>query len=355
MHNIALQKLVHLYQLVDLDSFGNSKLPPKYAKEWEEQVSLPNHLYDKVKGAMRNPLYDEERDNVIITPTFMRGYLENLSKSVTQAQKFYIDVRGNNMLSYKEISAVLHDLDFYCPYPETFLQFETDDAVFQILALDLEELDENYKSNAVYSDTEKKIMDGKKITFMLNLYDKARKQFVLDGNCYTLEFRKDDVSSIQEGSHGYTDWVEDSEWKNLVDLSTDSDNQYSNQSLNTWVQYIDLYWTMFMIYLKYPQIAKPKSVNGRKPIWHHIPMRNFKNSAYREKPQYEHKELVISMYDNDYTGESNTTGRSGSTRFHSVRKHPRQLPNGKVTWVKAHFRGSKDEGVIFKDYKVPTS
>ena len=83
-------------------------------------------------------------------------------------------------------------------------------------------------------------------------------------------------------------------------------------------------------------------------------MRHFKNSAYREKPQYEHKELIISMYDDSSKtkGGMNTTGRSAGTRFHSVRKHPRKLGTGKVTWVKAHFRGSKEEGILFKDYKV---
>jgi len=288
----------------------------------------------------------------------MRGYLKSLSKSITQAQKFYIDARGNKMLNNKEIIAVLHDLDFYCPYPETFLQLETDELVIQIFALDLEEIDPNRK-NQVYIDTEKEVIDGKKISFVLNIYDKEIKKILLDGNIYTLQFQKDNISSLVKnmdgiGAHGYTYWVEDSKWKDMLDLSTDSNNQYANESLNTWAQYIDMYWTLFMIYLKYPQIAKPKNVNGRKPIWHDIGMRNFKNSAYREKPQFEHKELVISMYDNEYTSESNATGRSGSTRFHSVRKHPRRLSNGKITWVKAHFRGSKEHGVLFKDYKVST-
>ena len=353
MNNMAMQKLVNLYQLVDVQSFGNIESAPKFAKEWEEQTGIPRHLGQEQLNKMKNPFYNSQKDSVSLPPSQMRHYLEKYSQSITQAQKFYIDGRGGNILSQNEIRAVLHEVDFYCPYPETFLQFETDELIIQLLAKEREATDQKYL------DTEQQQIDGQKITFVLNIYEKATKKLILDGNFNTLQFHKNNAGSWLKnedgiGAHGYTYWVEDSVWKQLVDLSTDENNQYANPSLNTWAQYIDMYWTLFMIYLKYPQIAKRKDVSGRKPIWHDIPMRHFKNSAYREKPQYEHIELEISMYDDSSSNINgvNSTGRSAGTRFHSVRKHPRRLPNGKMTWVKAHFRGSKEEGIIFKDYKV---
>jgi hypothetical protein len=62
--------------------------------------------------------------------------------------------------------------------------------------------------------------------------------------------------------------------------------------------------------------------------------------------------LKLNMYDNAGGGSKGGNTRSAGTAFHSVRKHLRRLPNGKHTFVKAHFRGSKEVGVVSKEYKI---
>jgi hypothetical protein len=57
------------------------------------------------------------------------------------------------------------------------------------------------------------------------------------------------------------------------------------------------------------------------------------------------------MYGEPSGGES-TGQRSKGTALHSVRKHIRRYKTGKTTFVKAHFRGSKEIGILTKDYEV---
>jgi hypothetical protein len=64
MNNMAMQKLVNLYQLVDVQSFGNIESAPKFAKEWEEQTGIPRHLGQEQLNKMKNPFYNSQKDSV---------------------------------------------------------------------------------------------------------------------------------------------------------------------------------------------------------------------------------------------------------------------------------------------------
>ena len=64
-------------------------------------------------------------------------------------------------------------------------------------------------------------IDG--LTRIGNYSKKEIKKILLDGNIYTLQFQKDNISSLVKnmdgiGAHGYTYWVEDSKWKDMLDL-----------------------------------------------------------------------------------------------------------------------------------------
>tara|TARA_Y100000592_G_C5449448_1_gene307888 strand:+ start:589 stop:1749 length:1161 start_codon:yes stop_codon:yes gene_type:complete len=384
MNNMAMQKLVNLYQFIDIDAFENSTKNPNDPNtrkiwEWQNQCTMPRHIYEKVLE-----IRDAEKTwSFPMTPADLRNEFQYYSKEVTQAQKFYIDLKEEkNRITEKELRACIGDCEFYCPYPKTFVQFDYGEQIMQILALDTEELYGAIGRDVSYSDTDNQDMgDAKnKITFRMSIFNKKLNTTIADMNYYTIDFNpnkvehgftEEKIEHIREKWHeanakdksihdvspsfGFTFWIENTVWKDLTDLSVhDDDRNYGNKSLNAWLQQIDTYWSIFMVYLKFPQIAQPKKVSGRKPIWLDVPMRNLKNTAFREKPKFEHTELVISMYDDSSSNSNgvNSTGRSAGTRFHSVRKHPRRLPNGKMTWVKAHFRGSKQEGIIFKDYKV---
>ena len=74
-------------------------------------------------------------------------------------------------------------------------------------------------------------------------------------------------------------------------------------------------------------------------------------SELRRQPKFTHKVLRLDLYGNDsFTGGVIEEGKG--VAFHSVRKHLRRLANGKLTWVKAHFRGSKSHGTVYKDYDI---
>ena len=119
-----------------------------------------------------------------------------------------------------------------------------------------------------------------------------------------------------------------------------------------WVEGILRAYTLLNIHLQFPEITEQKDVKGRpNTTIGHRKLRKHTKSELRSLPSYEHKTLVLNMYDND-TGNGSGSGRSKGTAFHSVRKHIRKYKDGKTTFVKAHFRGSKDVGIVSKDYKI---
>lgn len=71
------------------------------------------------------------------------------------------------------------------------------------------------------------------------------------------------------------------------------------------------------------------------------------------RPMFEHfvVEMQVDEPDPQQTG---TTRARHHKRQHQVRGHLRHYKSGKVSWVKPHWRGNKDLGVIRKDYEVTT-
>ena len=109
----------------------------------------------------------------------------------------------------------------------------------------------------------------------------------------------------------------------------------------------------FLVMLNYPEITISDEVLGRpNNLVGHVPVKDMRKNTLMKKPKYQHKTLVLDMYGDKSGGESSSGGRSKGTAFHSVRKHLRQYKNGKKVFVKAHFRGSKEVGMITKDYKI---
>ena len=106
----------------------------------------------------------------------------------------------------------------------------------------------------------------------------------------------------------------------------------------------------FMVLLQYPMICNIQDVKGRGDIFLDKKVRHT-TTELRKQPKFTHKVLRLDLY-----GSPNQSGgvieEGKGVAFHSVRKHLRKLPNGKLTWVKAHFRGHKDHGTVFKDYDI---
>ena len=358
MNNTVLQRLIHGYQLINLDDFEqevqerdgvlkgfaykNDPLNTATSKIWEQTFTTPKHFG-----------MGFESGDIVIAPRTVRGAMQNLSKDITQAMKFYIDLNDENQrLSNKELNTILDsgDLKFYAPYPETFLQLDAYGLIWNLLIED-----DGLKTG----DTGEPIL-----RFFMSVWHKADQQFQLDLNKYEIVFHDENTKTVdglteKEGSGGYTFFISDSVFKELTDQSgkqVDGKNheQYTNKSLNSWVEAMNHVYCLFMIYLQYPQIATPKNRKGRNnQSWFDMPMRKHTTTEYRNKPSFEHKELVIQMYENQ-GGKHHGHKRSGGTAFHSVRKHMLRTAKGKYVWRKAHFRGSKDVGVVNKDYKINT-
>lgn len=77
--------------------------------------------------------------------------------------------------------------------------------------------------------------------------------------------------------------------------------------------------------------------------------------ASRRRIQREHntdkqdKYLVLSLNQKTYaSGESLPSGHK--KRYHFVRGHTRTYQNGHIVWIKPHWRGDDELGVIMKDY-----
>ena len=149
----------------------------------------------------------------------------------------------------------------------------------------------------------------------------------------------------------YTFWLKNFPEGRII-TGPDSNDAYTNSSLNEWTAHISQCIVQLNVLLTYPEIADTKDVLGRpNNTVGHTQLKNLKDSTLRNRPKYQHKTLKLDMYGEPSGGEA-SGHRSKGTAFHSVRKHIRRYKTGKTTFVKAHFRGSKDVGVLTKDYEV---
>ena len=352
MNNLVLQKLLYGYQLVDnVDmNMGDTKLINKlqqhFDPKWTETFEFDAHIVDglnqleghtnHVRKIMLMTHDGKPRETVAaaFNPMTMHHTMKSLSKTITQSGKFYLHEHENNVLTEKEVKSLHGEVRFFAPYKDTFLQIENDDLVANILCLDTEQYTEPSKHKT--SD------DQVTLTFTMCVWFKNVKRFSLDLNAYTITFSKN-------GDYIYE--IEDTWFKDITDIRGDDEN-FINQTLNDWVQTIVTFWYRFMIYLQFPQICDVKSKKGRSAEhWVDVPTK-FRPTVLRDKPKFQHKELVINMFDDSGQSNGSSNGRGSGTAFHSVRKHLRRLSNGRLTWVKAHFRGLHSHGVITKDYKL---
>jgi hypothetical protein len=321
MNKLVLEKILHTYKLFDADNVD--KTDALFKKHWH----MPQHF-----------------DPPDLDLNTIKTHFQYLSRHIQKCAKFHVDLRGNS-LTEEEAERIAPEVVFCLPYEHTFLQFEDDGCCLNILVKDTmwawsnEEKTEYRKNSDVHSLYE----------CILIPYMKDKEQgdyFLFDQNIYTIDFHIDT-------SFRFT--VEEDEDRNYfaagMDLSS-YENAYTNGSMNNWVMSTASCISTFMMMLCFPQITQTTEVKGVKPQ-SLISRSRYKHSELRSKPTWEHKTLKIDLYGSVVGGNgTNGGGRSEGTKFHSVRKHLRRLANGNHTFVKAHFRGSKDVGVVQKDYEV---
>ena len=331
MKKIILEKLLHSYKGLDPNAetpttdYIDGQLCKSYKKAnhfFAENNRLPSHI----TSANQDPFV-------------LHSFYKGLSKHIQESAKFYVDLNGET-LTKEEAEKIASEVIYVLPYQSTFVQFDTGDVIINMMVMEDTDTDVHELDGTITKGMYRVMM------FPFNKLDNC---FVYDPNIYTFKFHDD-------GS--YTFWLDEDSTTNpfasIIDVSADATGMYTNKSLNAWAQAASELLITFFTMLHYPQITNTKSVKGVKP--QHLQSRSrYKASELRGKPTWEHKTLVLDLYGNE--GGSNTTSngqRSSGTAFHSVRKHLRRLPDGKHIFVKAHFRGSKDVGVVQKDYQIRT-
>ena len=399
MNNVVLQRLIHGYQLIDSSKFDdrfnaqekpfisgedgpftpqqnfdyeshhdfhNPNFGNEFSKEWAKTFTIPPHTAMGMKQATKYPdngaeYYDKDTGkflkvsemtemqkakavNFTIPPRLMRNAMQNLSKDITQAGKFYLNVKPEEELTQKEIKDCIQDIRIYCPYPKTFLQYETPDFVFNLLATEVmteAANEEDAKQYEIESGLHRDTAFHTVIDFNLNVWSKEQKAFQTDLSTTRIYFHKD---SEDDMGCRYQHEVLPNFWSKVSVQDHPAAETFRGSCFSIWLA--------FMCYMQYPQIATPNEKKGRANQWFDIPMKKHSASEYRNKPTFAHIEVDIKMFESHGNVQSN--GKTEGKALHSVRKHLRTYSTGKKTWVKAHFRGSKEYGIVTKDYNVPS-
>jgi len=300
-----------------------------------EKVGMPVHFSDKIE-----PIPERTRQN----------YYKSMSREIQGAAKFYIDQRDQeDTLRPDEVAKIITDMPIYAPYKTCFIQIETIEAVMNVL---------------VHAPEEEKTADTDEQIYYITMipYVKDEQMFTHDYTHYGYAFHEGDAWIEKLGKKGravtaadYTYWI-NSAFEEYIITDPDENGKYTNDSLEEWTSIASSVFVTLSILLNYPEITITKDVKGRANTTDgHMKLRKFTHSTLASRPSYEHKTLKLDMYGNNDASGNCGNNRSNGTAFHSVRKHIRKLPNGKTTFVKAHFRGSKDVGIVDKDYNVITT
>ena len=362
MNKIILEKLLHTYKLIGEPNTKKREIDGKeyyvvddfferFFAEWE----LASHIdIDKIA---KDRTVDGYR---AIDYTLFYKHFRSFSNTIQESQKFYMDLTRGSGLNEDEMEKIRPDISYHMPFEECFLQCQI--AGIHKNAPDgnnvnLSPIAQNNETDVtmnllVKEDNESEVVDvdGSISNRLFHItcvpYIAHLKKFVFDPNVYSIKYHDD-------GS--FTFWLqEDPElnpWINTVDTQADSTGRYTNQSLNIWVQQISNVLCTFFAMMSFPQINRQKKVKGLSPRILES-QSAYKFSELVSKPTWEHKTLVLDMYDNVPRETGRKVHREGGVRFHARRKHLRRLPSGKYTFVKATFVGTKDKGVVSKDYIV---
>tara|TARA_R100000231_G_scaffold5732_2_gene8770 strand:+ start:18414 stop:19616 length:1203 start_codon:yes stop_codon:yes gene_type:complete len=386
MNNIVLQKLITAHNLIPSGGILTKKSGKEFHESWKVQQYMMGFQFKDLPTSVQTAYPDQSKIYGMNSPImfeslgehgmyhthggvghFEQGLdLRNVNKfndnavketlrenarEVSQAAKFYVDLSGPDELEAEEVEKIIPELKVYSPYKSVFLQVETPETVHNVLIKD-------------YTDETKSLTttDNEKTTGILSfvnyVYIKEGRKgpyFLYDPNTYNICWHDDMSWTYEINGQGIID--QDGEaishkpiWHDFLDLTKSPEGRYMNQGLEDHVQMIHSCFMQFMILLQYPMICNVKEVKGRGNIFLDKTVKHTVSELRRE-PKFTHKTLTLDLY-----GSSQQKGgvieEGKGKAFHSVRKHLRRLANGKLTWVKAHFRGSKDHGTVFKDYDI---
>jgi hypothetical protein len=361
MNKLILEKLLHTYKLIDISDAKKVKdngeeyyvlenFFDNFYKEWE----IASHInLDGIAKLSDRALQDGTKEVQTLDYMLFYKHFKSLAHTIQQSQKFFLDVtHAEGGLSPDEMERIRPDINYHMPFNHCFLQVQMTGQHSYDDTGDPEKKTDIIINLLVREDEETDIVhaDGSIEHRMFHVtcipYIGYLNKFVFDPNIYSLKYHED-------GS--FTFWLQEdpdiNPWAKTCDLSADETGMYTNHGLNTWVQQISNQLCTFFAMMSFPQINRQKKVKGLSPRKLES-QSSYKFSDLISKPTWEHKTLVLDMYDDVATGNGKTVHREGGVRFHARRKHLRRLPSGRYTFVKATFVGTKDKGVVSKDYVV---
>lgn len=331
MNKLVLEKLLHTYKAIGV---GNKKrnvkiksvngklvpVDPVAEKFMNKHWSMPTHI----------------NSNMTVGEDMIHSFFKNTTKRIQRSAKFHIDMTEQS-LTGEEMQKLQDDVPFLLPYDECFLQINLGSWLHNLICVKGEQeviLDDGTTHDGF-------------VVHCWNLpYEFVNKSFMFEPNCYTFLFHN---------NQSYTYWCNENDDSNpfakYTDFTKKEDGDYRNTSLEEWANIMATSLQVFSFYLHLTSVVKSETVKGVKPQIINSPS-SYKTSDLIMRPTWEHKTLKLDLYQNSKNGNYAGVKRSNGTAFHSVRSHLRKLPTGKHTFVKPHFRGSKEVGVIQKDYEV---
>jgi len=327
MDNSVLQKLLHSHVL-----FYNDE------DKWRKTYIQPQHV-------MGSDSFESRRK---MPAKMMHDHLKSHANRIQQAMKFYLPYAGkDHNLSEDEIKKLTADIEMFLPFQSTFIQMEAEaELEYESTGkTSIQKVVQNaYIEDLGWNDDHGQPMYKGNIS----LYLRDTNKFYFDPNDYHFSYRED--------GDGYTFWVdEETPFAKYTDTNAEHDGgMYNNPTLNAMVNSLISTHFSLILMLTYPQIVNKQDVLGITPAnASKVPFaRRYSASELMNKPKYEHKVLKLDLYGANDSKNNDSTGESGSRAFHAVRKHIRQYSDGKITFVKAHFRGNKDVGLVTKDYEI---
>ena len=343
----------------------------KYLKKYIHAASLwksGGKRFDKSFSFTSDSIIkDSITGKVKDTPQFLEDgfhHFQALSKNITQAVKFHIPVPKDD-LTTNEIKKLLGDVEPFLPFKNTFLQLDMDDdsCIFALLC----ERGGVFHGNLAYVHEDEKMIyiDPRTIVYNLGRYeeetDALRFNFwhkteeeILNSDLNFLLPEEEKSFSLFK-LNKYSEKPKGKIRKNF------DDDYMRNGKYNTYKTIMTLAKSheRLMLYLAYPQITKRQEVKGLKNLTSDEASKvakilsKKKLSAAEEifYPKYQHIQVKLDIYDTPVESEE-SIGRGESRCFHAVRKHIRKYKNGKLSFVKAHFRGDKRKGIISKEYLI---
>jgi len=338
------EKLLSAHWLIvnDPSKFVNEFIPPPYLEEHNKNLNDNNKFYLDSKEGL--------------------SILKSISQEIQKANKFYLDFNNSNVaenLTPKEMETVAQDIKIFLPYEKTFIQFEDVNVVHNLCLREAKDVQaSSIKNKSIYRILKKFGLQGRSLNKDTTLYSMfhsvyfkdnfPHKEFVnktiLDPSVYLIN--PEGEYWQEKGKSAIFGWgvLDESEQFHGGGYRIGASSPFFDDMEHNTLRI----WFLLNLLLSYPALSSTKTIKGKTGV-HMGGTHGYKSSHLIGRPTWEHKVLKLDLYGSASGGHN---GNGSPKAFHSVRGHLRRLAKGNVTFIKPHFRGSKEVGTVEKEYSL---